>query len=95
MNPISRTNPPMPSLTQNAAVFVWGAGNGDGRDGMAPDAARRDGALRRGATMEGSEPSLAAQLAQNLALAGLGVPHSGQMAVIDLTVDISLDFASK
>ncbi len=95
MKPINRTSPPIPSLTQKAAVLVWGACNGDGLDGMAPEAARRDGALRRGATMEGSAPSLAAQLAQNLALAGLGVPHSGQRAVIDLTVDISLHFASK
>ena len=95
MKPIITISPPMPSLTQKAVVFAWGAGNGAGRDGIAPDAARRDGALRRGATMDGSAPSRAAQLAQNLALAGLGVPHSGQTATEDVTLDISLHFASK
>ena len=95
MKPIITISPPMPSFTQKAAVFAWGAGSGEGREGIAPDAASCDGALRRGAAMEGSAPSRAAQFAQNLALSGLEVPHSGQTAVVDLTLDISLHFASK
>ena len=99
MKPISTTNPAIQNLKRNVALSAAGGVKGIGREGEAPKASRRL-SCRSGMgfdaappAADGSAPSRAAHAVQKRAVARFSSPHSAQMIVAGLALDIALHCA--